>query len=135
MAAALFGLGDVLLAQGKAGESRRRHQEALAARTGMGESLMAAESRLALARVALADDKPVAAEAAARGELATYQKLGNAPGEAAATLVLVRALLAQGTPGKLAEARKTLQDATGLLDASQEPAVRKAAEELRAGTI
>lgn len=128
MASALSGLGDVLLAQGEIGEARRRHQEALAARTDMGEGLGAAENRLALARVALAEGKAGPAEAAARGELAVYRKLANAPGEAAATLVLVRALLAQG---KMAEARATLQDATSLLDASQEPAVREAAAELR----
>jgi tetratricopeptide (TPR) repeat protein len=131
IASALFGLGEALRAGGELGASRERHEETFAIRTDMGEQLAAAESRLALAEIELAQGRAAQAEAAARRELDAFRKLGNAPGEAASTLLLTRSLLSQG---RTAEARKTLQGAARLFDASQEPAVRKAAAELKART-
>lgn len=130
VAAALAGLGEVFLLEGDSEQARQRHEEARAIRTDLGEKLAASESRLALAGVALAKGKAPQAEAAARLELDSFRKLGNTPGEAAATLLLTRALLAQG---KTAAAGGVLRKAAQLLDSSQEPAVRKAAAELRAG--
>ncbi len=131
IASALYGLGEVLFAQNEWEPAGKRYQEALGIRTDMGEQLAAAESRLALAWVALAKGDAASAETAARQEADAFRKLGNAPGETAATLLLVRALLAQGTPEKTAEARSTLQGTARLLAASQEPAVRQATAELR----
>jgi len=128
VAAALAGLGEAFLRQGDAGQARQRHEEALAIRTDLGEKLKAAESRLALAGVALAGGAAANAEAAARREVDAFRKLANTPGEAAATLLLARALLAQN---KTAEVREVLRSAARLLDASQEPAVRNATAELR----
>lgn len=50
---ALYGLAETFAAQGDLKGSRTRHEEALALRTKMGEQGLAAESRLALARLAL----------------------------------------------------------------------------------
>jgi tetratricopeptide (TPR) repeat protein/tRNA A-37 threonylcarbamoyl transferase component Bud32/TolB-like protein len=128
VAAALAGLGETLLRQGEPGQARQRHEEALAIRTDLGEKLRAAESRLALTGVALASGAAAQAETAARREVDAFRKLANAPGEAAATLLLARTLLAQN---KADAARQILQGAARLLDASQEPAVRTATAELR----
>jgi tetratricopeptide (TPR) repeat protein/tRNA A-37 threonylcarbamoyl transferase component Bud32/TolB-like protein len=128
VAAALAGLGEALLRQGDPGLARQRHEEALALRNDLGEKLRAAESRLALAGVALASGAAAQAETAARREVDAFRKLANAPGEATATLLLARTLLAQN---KADAARQILQGAARLLDASQEPAVRTATAELR----
>jgi eukaryotic-like serine/threonine-protein kinase len=128
VAAAGYGLGEALSRQGDLEQARKRHEEALAIRTRIGETLAAAESRLALAALASRQGLPAQAEAAARREVEAFRKLANEPGEAAATLLLARTLLAQG---RKAAARDVLRSAAHLLDTSQEPAVRKAAAELR----
>ena len=128
VALSLAGLGAVHLARGELAQARKRHEESLEIRADLGEKLNAAESRLSLAEVALAEGQAGQAETAARAAISYFRSLANPPGERAAILLLARCLLAQG---KTAEARNVLAGAAQLLDASQEPAVKKVAEELR----
>ena len=128
IAAALAGQGALQLAQGKNAEARTQLEQALKIRRELGEKLTAAESRLALAELALSENHAAQAEAEARAAAAELKALANPPGESSAALLLVRCLLAQR---KSAEAAKTLAESARLLDASQEPAVRKAVAELR----
>jgi len=128
VAAALAGLGALQLAQGENAEARAQLEQALKIRRELGEKLTGAESRLALAEVTLSEHHAAQAEAEARAAAAEFKALANPPGESSAALLLVRCLLAQK---KSAEASRVLIGAARLLDASQEPAVRKAAAELR----
>ncbi len=128
MASGLAGLSSVHLARGELAQARQRHEEALEIRADLGEKLNAAESRLSLAEVALAEGQASQAETAARAAISYFRSLANPPGERAATLLLARCLLTQG---KTAAAREVLAGAAQLLDASQEPAVKNAAAELR----
>jgi tetratricopeptide (TPR) repeat protein len=128
VAAALAGLGALHLAQGENAEARTQLEQALKIRTELGEKLNRAESRLALAEVTLSEKHAAQAETEARAAAAEFKALANPPGENAAVLLLARCLLAEG---RTAEAGKVLTGAAPLLDASQEPRVRKAAAELR----
>jgi len=128
VAAALAGLGALHLAQGESAEARAEIEQSLKIRRELGEKLAAAESRLALAEVVLGEKQAAQSEAEARAAAAEFKALAHPPGENAAVLLLVRCLLAQG---KRAEAGKLLAESARLLDASQEPAVRKATAELR----
>jgi len=128
VAAALAGLGALQLAQGETAQARAQLEQALKIRTELGEKLNRAESRLALAEVTLSENHAAQAEGEARAARAEFKALANSPGENAAVLLIARCLLAQG---RTAEAGKALTAAAPLLDASQEPRVRKAAAELR----
>jgi eukaryotic-like serine/threonine-protein kinase len=128
VAAALAGLGALHLAQGERLQARTQLEQALKIRTELGEKLTAAESRLALAELSLSEKKAAQAEAEARAAATELKALANVPGENAAALLLARCLLAQN---EIAAARQVLTGAAPLLDASQEPRVRKAAAELR----
>jgi serine/threonine protein kinase/tetratricopeptide (TPR) repeat protein len=128
LASALVGLGSLQVARRQLGAARKSLEEALNLRDEIGEKLAAAESRLALAEVALAQKQENLATDAAHTAVSTFHSLANPPGECAATLLLARSLLAQG---KISDARDLLAVAAPLLDASQEPAVRKNAAELR----
>jgi serine/threonine protein kinase/tetratricopeptide (TPR) repeat protein len=128
VAAALAGLGALQLAQGETVQARTQLEQALKIRTELGEKLNRAESRLALAEVTLSENHAAQAEAESRAALAEFKALANPPGENAAVLFLARCLLAQN---KTAQAGEVLAGAAPLLDASQEPRVRKAAAELR----
>ena len=78
MAYGLYFLGEIALMQGDLALARRRHQEALDMRTALGEKGTAAESRAALAGLALAEGQPAAAEAHGAG---SHRGLRGSDGE------------------------------------------------------
>ena len=96
MAYALYFLGEIALVQGDLGLARRRHQEALDMRTALGEKGTAAESRAALAVLALEEGQPANAEALAREAIAVFEGQMANDNEANARAVLALALVAQG---------------------------------------
>jgi tetratricopeptide (TPR) repeat protein len=96
MAYGLYFLGEIALMQGDLALARRRHQEALDMRTALGEKGTAAESRAALARLALDEGQPAAAEAMAREAIAVFENQMANDNEATARGVLALALAGQG---------------------------------------
>jgi tetratricopeptide (TPR) repeat protein len=111
MAYALFGLGEVLAREGKLEEDRKRHEEALALREKRGEKGTAAESRLALAILALEqEDRTKAVELAGQAG-AEHERQGAADGQA-----LALAVAGQG------------REALALLEGSQDLRVRLAVQ-------
>jgi len=119
---ALAGLAAVALAEDRLPDARRLYEEARRGREELGEKDAAAALGTGLARVALAEGNASAAVATAR---TTAEALGKAKlpdDEAAALVVLARALLAAG--GRDA-ARATLEKARPLVAAGQNDAVRR----------
>jgi hypothetical protein len=87
MAYALFGLGEVLAREAKPEEARKSHVEALALREKLGEKGTAAESRLALAILALEQgDRTKAVELAGQAA-AELERQGATDGQALALAV------------------------------------------------
>jgi tetratricopeptide (TPR) repeat protein len=95
VAYALSGLGSVLAYQGDLAAARLRQEEALAIRREIGEKASEAESLLALAELALEEDRPPNAETSARKALEEFQAEKLKDDETMARTTLARALLAQ----------------------------------------
>jgi tetratricopeptide (TPR) repeat protein/TolB-like protein len=114
-------LGGLAAARGDLGAARKHHEEAARIREALGQKARAAESRLALATVSLDTGQAAAAEAVARetADVFRAEKMGDLEG--AARLVLARSLAVQG---KGSDARQAVQEASRLLSASQDRAVR-----------
>ena len=96
---ALFGLGEVLRARGDLAAARQRHEEALALRVESGEA-EAAESQLALARVALASGDPATAERLARSAADAFSTKRQKAREAEARDLLAQAQRARRAGGR-----------------------------------
>ena len=107
MAYALYFLGEIALVQGDLGLARQRHQEALDMRTALGEKGTAAESRAALAVLALEEGQAANAEALSREAIAVFEGQMASDNEANARAVLALALAAQGRqPAAVREAAR-----------------------------
>jgi hypothetical protein len=113
MAYALFQLGEVEFLGGNLAESRRLHNEAPAIRTRVDEPTTAAESRRALAALALEEGQAPQAEALAREASDAFTNMKLTDGEALARATLARALLAQN---RFDEARGEIARAQTLAD-------------------
>ena len=87
MAYALFGLGEVLAREAKLPEARKSHEEALALREKLGEKGTAAESRLALAILALEQGDRAKAVDLAGQAAAELERQGSTDGQALALAV------------------------------------------------
>jgi tetratricopeptide (TPR) repeat protein len=96
-AAALVGLGDVLLLKGDFAGAYAAQHEALEIRQKDGETTETAESYVELAKVALAQSRPIEAENLSRRALTEFLKEKNRDGEIVARCALAEALLAKRT--------------------------------------
>ncbi len=95
MAHGLYHPADVALMQATSAPSRRQHQEALDIRTALGEKETAAESRAALALLALEEGQAPVAEGLAREAAAVFESQMAPGNEAVARATLARALAAR----------------------------------------
>lgn len=89
-------VGQLLLAQGDVAAARQRHQQALALREKHALKGFAAESRAALAAIALEEHQPAVAEALARAAAEQFVRERQADNEGWAQALLAEALAAQG---------------------------------------
>jgi tetratricopeptide (TPR) repeat protein len=94
-AASLSTLGDVLMAQADLAGARKAYQESLDLFTKFSDQNSIAQSRLALAALALEEAKPAEAEVLARQAVEQFQKEKVVDQEALARDVVARALIAQ----------------------------------------
>jgi tetratricopeptide (TPR) repeat protein len=125
LAFVLYQLGDLHLGKGDLAASRKHHEQALAIRKQLGEKGGAAESQLALARLALQQSLPGPAEALAREAADEFRKEKRTDDEAMAQSILARALLGQG---RVPEARETARAARERGQASGNQATRLAVQ-------
>jgi eukaryotic-like serine/threonine-protein kinase len=107
----LSGLSDVFRAKGDLATARRRQEEALAIREQLSEKHNAASSRLYLGLLALEERRPAEAEKIARDSAEEFRKELSPGNEAAAQMVLARALLDEG---KLTDAQAAISRAAAL---------------------
>jgi len=135
---ALMGLGSIEIKAANFPQAHKDFEEALALRNELGEKDNIWSTRVSMAELAIAENRPADAEAPAREgryEFQRAQKNDDATGSAA---VLVRALLAEG---KTDEALRELAKAAGMAVKSQslaaqlEFAVAKARAEAASGKI
>lgn len=110
------GKGDLAVDRGNLGLARKEYEEALGLRNQSGEKQTAAESRVSLARVAIEEGRMSDAETLARACKQQFQGEKQSDDELSATIVLIDALLLQGTQG---EAQKELEAVRGLGNRSQ----------------
>ena len=102
VAAAHQGLGQVRLRRGDVAGARGRYEQALAMRDAMGEEKEAAESRMLLAELALADRRPLEAEAQSRELPGVFARIGAPEEEVVSRAIRARAFLAAGDVGAAA---------------------------------
>jgi tetratricopeptide (TPR) repeat protein len=119
---ALTGQGTVALAEDRIGDARRAFEEARQIRATIGEAGAAEQSRIDLARVALAEEDFAAAQALAAAAAAELEKQKIPDDQAVALAVLARALAAGG---KRAEAERALATARTLAGKSQNDGTRR----------
>ncbi len=115
MAYALSGSGDVLADRGDLVGARKSYQEALAIRKQTGEKQTAAESELALTRLAIEEGHAADAETVIRKCKEQFHQDQQADDELAASIVLIDAFL---TESKLSEATLEAGQAKLLADKS-----------------
>jgi tetratricopeptide (TPR) repeat protein/TolB-like protein len=113
---ALYFNGEVLETQDRLKDARQSHEDALAVREQLHETLTIVESHIALAELAIEEGKPAEGEALARSAADESQRGKQVDNESLARLVLARALLAQRKP---VEARKEIARCRSLLDKSE----------------
>lgn len=104
-------LGQVLMLQGDLSAARTTYEEALAGWQQIGEKRAAAQTRVALARIAIEEGRAAEAEAAAGAVANELSAQKRADDEALALDVVARSRLAQG---KIAEAVKAIARAQAL---------------------
>jgi tetratricopeptide (TPR) repeat protein len=112
----LTGLGDVALADARIADARRHHQEALSIRSALGGDAEAAESRLALALLAIKDGR--ANEGVTEAAQAT-QALTTLRLQASQCYAWSVAAAASSFAGRAADARKAAEAAERLLPTVQ----------------
>ncbi len=117
----LNGLGDVFTDRGDLAAARKAYEESLALRGQAGEKQAAAETQVALARLAIEEGHAADAEAEMRKCKEQFHREKAIDDESAASVMLTRALLAQG---KQEDARKELESAKALTTGSQNRLVR-----------
>jgi len=123
VAETLFHLGDLLEAKGDSATARKNHEEALAIRTSLRASLAIAKSHVALARLAVEESRPDAAEPMARSAAEVFATRKALDWEALAHAIVARCLLALRKPD---DALRTVERATALAGRSDSPQVRLA---------
>jgi len=109
----LSGSGDVLTDRGDLVAARKSYEEALAIRKQTGEKQTAAETELALARLAIEEGHSLDAETVIRKCKEQFHQDQQADDELAASIVLIDALLAES---KLPEAESEAGQAKSLAD-------------------
>jgi DNA-binding winged helix-turn-helix (wHTH) protein/tetratricopeptide (TPR) repeat protein len=117
----LFGRGDVLTDRGDLVAARKSYEEALAIRKQTGEKQTAAETELALARLAVEEGRGSDAETVIRKCKEQFHQDQQADDELAASIVLIDALLAES---KLPEAESEAGQAKSLADKSADTLLR-----------
>jgi DNA-binding winged helix-turn-helix (wHTH) protein/tetratricopeptide (TPR) repeat protein len=105
----LAALGEIYRAQDNLVAAQQKHEESLAIRNQIGEKYNAAVSRLYLAILDLEEQRPAEAEKVAAETAQEFQAEKSTANEAAAKVVVARALFAEG---KFTEARDALSHAT-----------------------
>jgi tetratricopeptide (TPR) repeat protein len=118
-----FQLAEIFLAQGDLARARVEHEQALAIRQKMGEQGGIAESRLALASIAVEEGKPSEADLVIPEVAKEFQKEGLRDDEIAGYIVLARSLLARRY---FSRARESIHHAISLSAKTQNPSVRLA---------
>jgi hypothetical protein len=116
MAYATYQLAEVALMRGDVSLAKQRHNDALAIRMTLGERGTAAESRGALAVLALEEGRAVEAEKLARGAIAVFAEQSAPGNEAMARATLALAMLAEG---RRAPAAREIDRAQALVKNSQ----------------
>jgi len=114
-------LGEVLKAEGDLDGARRQLQDALATRVKLGDAGTIAQSRGALASLAIDEGRAAEAEVDLRGVLAEMEKEKDVFNVISADVDMTRALLAQG---KADEAGETILHARELVRSIPDPAQR-----------
>jgi len=117
----LNSLGDLFMDRGDLTAARQSYQEALALRRQAGEGQLAAETELALARLALEDGHPADAAASASKCKEQFRHDKQADDELTASTVLIEALLSQNKPG---DAQEEMEAAQPLATKSQNELLR-----------
>ena len=120
---ALHALGDILTAEGDLAAARKAHEDTLAIRSQPAVKILAAESQVALAGLAIKERRSAEAQAAARAAAEVFASEKAADKEASARAVLAHALLNESRAG---EAQAAVDGATVLAARSQSPHVRLA---------
>ncbi len=95
---AIAGLGDVLTLQGELSAAKGKYEEALAIRKQIGENGTVAETQLAMANLALEENRLAEADSLLRPVREEFHKEGSTDDEILATMLLTRVLLAGGKP-------------------------------------
>jgi tetratricopeptide (TPR) repeat protein len=116
MAYSLYFLGELALIQNDLPGAQRHHQESLDLRTQLGEKGTAAESRAALAVLALEQKQTAEAESLAREAAVVFEEQRAANNEAMARSTVALAMLAQG---KRDTARREIEHARALVRNTQ----------------
>jgi eukaryotic-like serine/threonine-protein kinase len=111
----LTGMGDMLTDRGDLAAARKSYEESLALRDRAGEK-QAAETQVALSRLAIEEGHAAEAEAAMRKCKEQFHREHAVDDELAASTMLTRALLAEG---KLEDAEKEIEAAQALATQSQ----------------
>lgn len=111
-----FHNGQLLLWQGRLGEAEQQHREALTLRERHGLKGFAAESRVALAAVALEQNQPLTAETWSRAAAEQFAQEQQADNEAWALALLAEALARQG---RTTEAQRAMSRAQRLAASCQ----------------
>ncbi|MFZ0817545.1 MAG: tetratricopeptide repeat protein [Candidatus Sulfotelmatobacter sp.] len=117
----LSGKGDALADRGDLVAARKSYEEALAIRKQTGEKQTAAETELALARLAIEERRSSDAESVIRKCKEQFHQDQQADDELAASIVLIDALLAES---KLPEAESEMGKAKSLADTSANTLLR-----------
>jgi eukaryotic-like serine/threonine-protein kinase len=117
----LSGTGDVLTDRGDLAAARKSYEEALAIRKQTGEKQTAAETELALARLAIEEEHSSDAETVIRKCKEQFHQDQQADDELAASILLIDALLAES---KLPEAESEAGQAQSLADKSASTLLR-----------
>lgn len=122
---AMIELGKALKSQGDLAGARSQFEQALAIRERVGHLQLAAENRIELADLSIAEGHPEQAEDLLRGALAEFEREKSDPDASHAYTLLSRALLMQG---KIDEAREAAQRGAKFSITSSDPALRLPAQ-------
>lgn len=108
---ALYNLGEAAEARGDLAAARQRLHESLTIRHDLGEQVSAAEGEISLANLALEEGHPAAALAPARAAVGVFRTNKSPDDEAAAHLLIAKALLLTHKPGEALDAVQQAQGA------------------------
>ena len=115
-ASALTGLGDAFADRGDLVAARKSYEESLGLRNQTGEKQAAAETEIALASLSIEEGRAADAEAVARKCSDQFHREQQTDDELLARVVLIEALLAQGTQ---ANAQKEMEGVQSLASKSE----------------